>query len=469
MRHLFHILPGESILEVGAGDGRFSYALAKATKCECKITAAVFSSEYLELARDKTKDLSCIDVRFIASFPHALGKKRFDYVVAYNMLDDKIFDLFLCKVKDMISPGGGILLFQPNSWNPYYRLRRIIRRLLPIKWHRPSEDFLLNRFHIFTLLSEVGYTHINVLAYDFLYSPIPMFLLWPAKNISLILENCPFIRNFAGSIYVYARKEPISIENRGAIDLCKHNIFIRKVSFVIPCKNEEMNIYPIVDSIKCFYDSYIKEIIIIDDNSEDNTVRIAEQIAEKDDRIRVIRRMPPNGVGLALSEGIASAKGDYILLMDADFKDIIPELRDLFDVVAEGADVAIGSRFSRESVLLNYPFTKIIANRAFHILANIMLGRHFRDISNNLKLLKREVAKQINIEFPDFAANAETGLKPLLLGYNVCEVPISWINRSVNMGVSSFKLGKIWFNYFRLLFRLTFRQWRSKIGNKYRR
>ncbi len=464
IRHLFHILPGESILEVGAGDGRFSHALAKATKGECKITAAVFSPEYLELARQKTVDLSCIDVRLIDSFPAALGEKRFDYVVAYNMLDDKIFDLFICKVKDIIAPSGGILLFQPNSWNPYYRLRRIIRRLLPIKWRRPSEDFLLNRFQIFTLLSEVGYTHINVLPYDFLYSPIPGFLLWPAKNISLILENCPFIRNFAGSMYICARKEPVDSCKGRKRDLCEHSMFLGKVSFIIPCRNEEMNIPVIVDGIKCFYDRYIREIIIVDDNSTDDTSRIAKQMAEKDGRIRVIRRSLPNGVGLALSDGIAAAEGDYILLMDADFKDIIPELRDLFDAVASGADVAIGSRFSRESVLLNYPFTKIIANRAFHAFANIVLFRHFRDISNNLKLLKREIAKQINIEFPDFAANAETGLKPLLAGYDVREVAVSWINRSVNMGLSSFKLGKIWPNYCRLLFRLATRQLKKKIN-----
>jgi len=138
-------------------------------------------------------------------------------------------------------------------------------------------------------------------------------------------------------------------------------------------------------------------------------------------------------------------------------------MRDLFDAAAEGVDVVVGSRFSRESVLLNYPFTKIIANRGFHILANIIFGRQFRDISNNLKIMKRDIAQKIDIEFDDFAANAETGLKPLLMGYRVKEVPISWMNRSLSMGLSSFKLMKTGINYFRLLVRLALRTKSKKL------
>jgi hypothetical protein len=148
--------------------------------------------------------------------------------------------------------------------------------------------------------------------------------------------------------------------------------------------------------------------------------------------------------------------------MDCDFQHILPEIDGLFDSVAEGADVAIGSRFSRDSVLLNYAFTKILSNRGFHILANLLLGKHFRDATNNLKLMTREVADRIHLEADDFAANAETGLQPILLGYKVEEVPISWINRSVDMGFSSFNLTQTGPNYIFVLFRLIFRKWFGK-------
>ncbi len=128
----------------------------------------------------------------------------------------------------------------------------------------------------------------------------------------------------------------------------------------------------------------------------------------------------------------------------------------------EGADVAIGSRFSRNSVLLNYAFTKILANRGFHVVANLLLRIQFRDVTNNLKLMKRDVMDRLHLESNDFAANAETGLQPILLGYNVREVPISWINRSVDMGFSSFNLMKTGPNYFRVLFRLLRRKWSGR-------
>ena len=73
--------------------------------------------------------------------------------------------------------------------------------------------------------------------------------------------------------------------------------------------------------------------------------------------------------------------------------------------------------------------------------------------------MRKEVLKNLVLEANDFAANAETGLQPILLDYNVKEVPISWINRSVDMGFSSFNLLNTGPNYFVVLFRLVFRKW----------
>jgi glycosyltransferase involved in cell wall biosynthesis len=163
-----------------------------------------------------------------------------------------------------------------------------------------------------------------------------------------------------------------------------------------------------------------------------------------------------------LRDGYESATGRYILSMDCDFLLILPELRDLFDAVAAGRDGAIGSRFSYDSVLINYPFLKIVCNRSFHLLLNLMLPTTARDVSNNLKLYRAEILKQLDIEEPHFAANMETGLKPLLAGYDIEEVPISWINRTVDMGQSSFNVVKVAPNYFGALMRTIWKVWRGR-------
>jgi dolichol-phosphate mannosyltransferase len=132
----------------------------------------------------------------------------------------------------------------------------------------------------------------------------------------------------------------------------------------------------------------------------------------------------------------------------------VPELRDLFDAVADGHDGAIGSRFSYESVLVNYPFTKILGNRGFHLLARIVLHRRFRDISNNLKLYRAPILKGLQLSESGFAANAETGLRPLLQNWDIVEVPVSWVNRTPTMGSSSFQLLKVAPGYARALWRI---------------
>lgn len=453
MRHLFHILPGQKILEIGAGNGRFTSALIDVTRNECKITAAIFSPEYRSQIEKEVSGFN-VDIVYLDSFPGPLTRERFDFVIANHLLANRFSGLFLHKVKSLIKPGGGLLLFEPNPWNPYSRIRKAIQSFLPFCFRRPRESFAFNRLQIFSLLSEIGYTQINVLPYDFLYAPIPKFLLWPAKNLSIIMENFPYLRNLAGSLCIWAKNPAAEGKKDYTVDLCMHDALFGKVSFVVPCHNEEMNIPLLIEKLNDFYGKYMYEIIIVDDNSTDRTAEVTEGLMEKYQNIRLIKRSPPNGVGLALRDGICQASGEYILIMDCDFQHIIPEMRDLFDAIANGADVAIGSRFSRESVLINYGFTKIIANRAFHLLANLFLGKHFRDVSNNLKIFRREVAKKLIIESNDFAANAETGLKPILLGYKVAEVPISWINRSINMGFSTFRIFRVGPNYGRVLFRL---------------
>ncbi len=149
-----------------------------------------------------------------------------------------------------------------------------------------------------------------------------------------------------------------------------------------------------------------------------------------------------------------AATGEYVLSLDCDFQHLLPEIRDLFDAVAEGYDMAVGSRFSRHSVLLNYPFVKIIANRAFHTIAHLMLLIRCRDLTNNLKLMRRRLAQDLLLRESGFAINAETGLQPLLMGYRVREVPISWIGRGVDMGVTSFRVLKVGGGYWRVLFDL---------------
>jgi len=458
VRHLFHLFPDESILEIGCAAGQWTREISAANGHANKICAATFDQyNYDQMMRERFTEN--VEPVLLNAFPGQLEGRQFDYVVAWNLLTDDHCGALLMEVKKLLKPGGQVLFFEANPWNPYYVLRRFFCRIFSFVFQEREEGNSLNRIDLFTILSDVGFTNIRILPYDFVYPPIPRFLLWPMQNLSLILENFPYLRNCAGSLFIYAHTPSVSGGRRNVSNLARHEIFKNRLSVVVPCRNEEDNIPALIDGLKGCYGDYLHEVILVDDNSRDDTAGVIAGLAENDPRIRLIRREMPNGVGRALRDGFAAVTGDYVLMMDCDFQHIMPEMTGLFDAVADGADVAIGSRFSRNSVLLNYAFTKILANRGFHVLANLLLGKHFRDATNNLKLMKKEVLDNIYLESNDFAANAETGLQPILLGYDVREVPISWINRSVDMGFSSFNLVKTGPNYFRTLFRLIVRKW----------
>lgn len=222
-----------------------------------------------------------------------------------------------------------------------------------------------------------------------------------------------------------------------------------RVSVIIPCHNEEPNIERMVNGLLDNYDGYINEVIIVDDASDDNTYLVAEGLSRRSSRIKVIRRSPPCGVGRALRDGFKaiSPESDYVLTLDADFVHNIYEIKNVIEKIKEGYDCVYGSRFLKQRNIQGYPFMKLIVNRGFHFLVKILLRIPCADLTNNFKLMKRQIIDQIRWRSVNFSINAETGLYPILKGYKVVEMPVSWIQRGKGMGLSDFRVLKVAHSY----------------------
>jgi dolichol-phosphate mannosyltransferase len=449
-RHALHVAPGESVLELGAGSGVWTEHLVAVTDGESPITAAVFNADLAKAAR--TRALPGTEVVLVDD-GRELPAESFDFVVGTAILSHDHYQENLAWIHRLLKPGGQLLFFEANYFNPQVYAKAHNRRLA--RWTgNAKQQIALRAAELAYSLRREGFEETHIVPYDILHPRTPKRLIPSVQSFAFVLEHLPGVRRLCGTLFITARKPGRTSLERPRVDMARHEHLRDAISVVVPCHNEAMNIGRLVHALISSYDGYIHEIVLVNDNSSDETAAVARELAERERRVKLVDRTPPAGVGRALRDGYAAATGRYILSMDCDFEMLVPELRDLFDVIAAGYDGAIGSRFSHESVLLNYPAAKLIGNRAFHLIAKVVTRRPIHDVSNNLKLYRAEILHDMDITQDGFAANAETGLKPLLDGYDIVEVPIAWINRSADMGTSTFKVAGVAPGYVRALGRM---------------
>lgn len=225
-----------------------------------------------------------------------------------------------------------------------------------------------------------------------------------------------------------------------------------KLSIVIPTLNEAKNIEKIINAFFKNYSKEILEIIIADDESKDKTGEIADALAKKNKKIKVIHRKPPYGVGLATRDGVraASPKATHILTIDADYIVNIPYIKTFIEKASE-YDGLVGSRYILPDSIRRYPLAKKISNRIYHFVCGLLFGIKQKDLTNNFKFYKKEIFDRIPLTAWDFSVNAETGLYPLIYGYKIGEIPVKYYGRTADMGISKFKLLKVGPNYLRVM------------------
>jgi dolichol-phosphate mannosyltransferase len=454
VRHAFHVLPGETILELGAGSGLWTEHLVDVLRGENELTAAVFDGRFAE--RNASRALPNVAVTPIRRLVDDLEPESFDYVVGTAIICHDRYGENLRALYDLLKPGGQLLFFEANFWNPQVLVKSVVR---PVgRWAGNAECQIgMRKWRLLQEASRQGFTEVEVIPYDIVHPRFPPQLIPAIQSTAYFLERVPAVRELCGTLYIWARK-PGRPARRPAVNLASHQELHGTTSVVIPCHNEASTLRRLVTDLLETYGDYIVEIVVVDDSSTDGTAKVADELSAEDERVRVVRRTTEPGVGRALRAGYASAGGQYVLSLDCDFAQIVPELRDLFDAVAAGRDGAIGSRFSHESILVNYPLAKIVANRGFHVLLRLLVRRPLRDISNNLKLYRADLVRELDIQEDGFAANAEIGIQPILAGRRIEEVPMSWINRTPDMGTSAFNVARAGPGYARVLRRLARRK-----------
>lgn len=229
-----------------------------------------------------------------------------------------------------------------------------------------------------------------------------------------------------------------------------------KVSLIVPAHNEEENLEALTMALseKLSNAGFSYEIVIVNDNSTDDTGRIAEELSYRFQNIRVIHRKPPNGIGRALKDGFKNAQGEILIPVMADLSD---EPGDIIKLVEKTSDydVVYGSRFMDGGKAENYPFIKMLMNRSFNTLVKILFRIKERDITNAFKAYRKDVIENIgieNLESEHFDILIELPLKAKTFGSRSIEVPVSWRGRK--KGISKLSLAKMGPLYLKRLIKL---------------
>lgn len=202
-------------------------------------------------------------------------------------------------------------------------------------------------------------------------------------------------------------------------------------SIVIPAYNESARLGATLEKVLNYIaaQKYDAEVIVVDDGSRDNTPEIVRNFAAKNPILRLVENPGNRGKGYSVRNGVLQAQGRIVLFSDADLSSPIEEAPKLFQALAEGADVAIGSRWLRtELQTQRQPFHRQVFGRLFNLALRIVLGLQFTDTQCGFKAFKRPAAQAI---FP-LQRVERWGFDPELLflarklGYKVAEVPVHW-------------------------------------------
>ena len=170
-----------------------------------------------------------------------------------------------------------------------------------------------------------------------------------------------------------------------------------KVSVILATYNERENIEDLIMSILSVLENsdYPTEIIVVDDNSPDETWEVVEKIAHNNGNVRLLKRMNEKGLASAISNGISLSTGDIIVWMDCDFSHP-PKLMPQLIKALDECDIAVASRFVKGGGM-QCSFMRVVASRSLTLFANIVLG-HVKDYTSGYPAVRREVFDKVKIQ-----------------------------------------------------------------------
>ena len=203
------------------------------------------------------------------------------------------------------------------------------------------------------------------------------------------------------------------------------------LSVVVPTYNEAGSVPRLAERLHAALGGREWELIIVDDGSPDGTADVAAALAPRIP-VRVVRRAGKAGLASAVVAGFEAARGDVLLVMDADLShppEVVPALA---DAIASGADLAVGSRYVAGGGVMDWPLKRRLVSRAACLMGHLLVP--VRDATSGFFALRRSVIDGVRLNPIGF----KIGFEVIARGRykRVVEVPYTFRDRE--LGASKF-------------------------------
>lgn len=221
-----------------------------------------------------------------------------------------------------------------------------------------------------------------------------------------------------------------------------------EVSVVIVGYNEEKKIKESLEAVQLFFkqNKICYEIIFVDDGSTDKSQSIVAEFSQKEPRIIIISNKKNHGKGYVVRQGLAAAKGEFIVVTDADLA-YPPDQISAFLSVCKENDIVVGTRIHKNAMyIMNYKSFKLLLlrhliSRFFNKLVQFLFGIRATDTQCGLKVFRRDIAKKIAAltKINGFSYDVEMFIIAKKKGAKITEFPVKVIHSYADSKVMIFK------------------------------
>jgi dolichyl-phosphate beta-glucosyltransferase len=202
-------------------------------------------------------------------------------------------------------------------------------------------------------------------------------------------------------------------------------------SIVIPAYNEERRIPATLESVVSWIRAkrWYAEVLVVNDGSRDRTAEVVRAFAEGAPEVRLVENPGNRGKGYSVRHGMLEALGEVVMFTDADLSAPMEEAQGLMDAIAEGAEIAIGSRWLESTrQTIRQPLYRQLFGRCFNLVTRAVMGLPFADTQCGFKAFTRTAAQTVfqlqTIEGWGF--DPEILFIALKRGFRIKEVPVTW-------------------------------------------